>query len=84
MAAKLDQPMSPSFNKMIALLPEEVASSLSKQDLIDLETLVIRELDFSFERDGPLIFLERFERLLEVDLAKNTRVKEKARAYLIA
>ncbi len=45
MAAKLEQPVSPSFNKMIALLPE--SKHIKKQMLIDLESRVVIALDFS-------------------------------------
>lgn len=37
MAAKLEQPISPSFNRMISLLPAEHRYLISKDDLIDLE-----------------------------------------------
>jgi len=37
MAAKLEQPISPSFNNMIVLLNENHQIKLEKQDLIDME-----------------------------------------------
>ena len=37
MSAKLEQPISPSFARMIGLLSDEERASISKQNLIDLE-----------------------------------------------
>jgi len=37
MAAKLEQPISPSFSRMITLLPEGQRDKVKKKDLIDLE-----------------------------------------------
>ena len=37
MAAKLEQPISPSFTRMINLLTEDEKKFVSKQQLIDLE-----------------------------------------------
>ena len=67
MAAKLEQPISPSFNRMIKLLPAKNQKETSKQDLIDLESDIVRVLDWNFYSSGPLPFLERFARLLDID-----------------
>ena len=37
MAAKLEQPISPSFSRMISLLTEQEQKHVTKQGLIDLE-----------------------------------------------
>lgn len=37
MGAKLEQPISPSFNRMLALLPSSEQSRTCKQDLVNLE-----------------------------------------------
>ena len=36
-AAKIEQPISPSFNRMISLLPEPLKRYVRKRDLLDLE-----------------------------------------------
>ena len=36
-AAKIEQPISPSFNRMIRLLPRNQQIQVEKEDLIDLE-----------------------------------------------
>jgi hypothetical protein len=67
MAAKLEQPISPSFNRMINLLPENERKHVSKAQLIELEQDIIRQLGFDFNFPGPLQSMERFLRLLEYD-----------------
>jgi len=44
MAAKLEQPVSPSFNRMISILPKELSANLKKKDLINLELQIIEAL----------------------------------------
>jgi len=66
-AAKLEQPISPSFNRMIKLLPKSQQLQVEKQDLIDLEEQIMKTLDFDFAYASPISFLERFQRLLSVD-----------------
>ena len=46
MAAKLEQPISPSFNRMIALLPAFAPEIIKKQDLINLEEKILIALQF--------------------------------------
>ena len=67
MAAKLEQPISPSFNRMIRLLPKSQQLQVEKQDLIDLEEQIMKALDFDFAYASPISFLERYQRLLSVD-----------------
>ena len=52
---------------MIDILPEVQRKQISKQDLIDLEEKILRALNFDFNYSSPLIFLERYQRLLSVD-----------------
>lgn len=54
MAAKLEQPISPSFTRMISLLTEEEKKSVTKQKLIDLETNILITFGFDFNFPGPL------------------------------
>ena len=60
MAAKLEQPISPSFNRMLALLPSSEQSRITKQDLIDLEEDILITLKFSLHWAGPIPLIERF------------------------
>ena len=47
MAAKLNESLVPSFNRMINLLRDKHSTKLKRQDLIDLEESVLRQLEFS-------------------------------------
>jgi hypothetical protein len=60
MAAKIEQPISPSFNRMISLLPESQKGRVHKDDLIDLEEQIVWALDFDFGYASPVTFLERY------------------------
>jgi hypothetical protein len=68
MAAKLEQPISPSFTRMISLLTEDEKKSVTKQKLIDLETNILIMFGFDFNFPGPLQSMERYLRLLDYDL----------------
>lgn len=45
-AAKLEQPISPSFNRMLALLPASEQKTITKQNLVDLEEQILISLKF--------------------------------------
>jgi len=68
MSAKLEQPISPSFTRMINLLNAEEKKVVTKQSLIDLEADILVRLGFDFNFPGPMQSLERFMRLLGYDL----------------
>ena len=55
---------------MIRLITEEWNVSLTKQELINLEESVIKMLDFDLHYIGPIPFLERFQRIYNLDLVK--------------
>ena len=67
MAAKLEQPIQPNFNRMIRLVKQKWDVDYYRDDLIDLETGIIRTLDFDLHYTSPLTFLERYQRLFELD-----------------
>lgn len=60
MAAKLEQPVSPSFNRMLALLPSSEQKRVKKQDLVNLEEKILVTLNFSLHNPGPIPFIERY------------------------
>ena len=66
-AAKIEEPIVPCFEIMISLLPAPQKNTFKRQHLIDLEEKIVRALDFDFNFAGPLVFLERYQRLLSVD-----------------
>ena len=71
MAAKIEQPISPSFNRMINLLPESQKARVSKSALINLEEQIVWALDFEFVYASPITFLERYQRLFAIDQESN-------------
>ena len=66
-AAKIEQPISPSFNRMIRLLPKSQQFQVGKEDLIDLEEQIVKALEFDFAYASPITFLERYQRILAID-----------------
>lgn len=70
LAAKLEQPMSPSFQRMVNLLPEETRAAVTKQRLVAMEESIIKELNFQMHYAGPIPYLCRFQRIFNVDLEK--------------
>ena len=70
LSAKIEQPISPSFTRMINLLGEEEKKYVSKKALIDLEANIIMTMGFDFNFPGPIQSMERYLRLLGSDLNK--------------
>lgn len=73
MAAKLEQPVQPSFNRMIKLVAAEWSFTVTKQELIDLEENIVKTLDFDLQQAGPIAFLERFQRVYNLDQVKRDK-----------
>jgi len=73
LAAKLDQPVQPSFARMIVHLSEEDKKVGSKAVLTDLEQDIITRFGFEFNFSGPMEFINRYLRVLGYD--KNDQVK---------
>jgi hypothetical protein len=65
MSAKLEQPVSPSFTRMINLLTDEEQKYTSKQQLIELESHILTIFGFDFNFPGPVQSLERYLRIVE-------------------
>lgn len=71
MAAKMYQHMNPCFEMMIDKLPTLLRNQVNRDQLIALEKNIIFALDFDLQQDGPLPFLERYQRVMGIDLEKN-------------
>jgi len=71
MSAKLEQPISPSFTRMINLLSPEEKKNVTKQSLIDLESDILVKLGFDFNFPGPVQTMERYLRVLGYDLNRS-------------
>lgn len=65
MAAKLEQPISPNFNRMINLLPPNYKErGVKKQALIALESDILVTLEFDLQWASTLLFCERMLKAL--------------------
>ena len=54
LAAKVEEPVQPSFNRMIKLLSEWERTHVCIKSLIDLEEKVLTTLGFDFNFPGPI------------------------------
>lgn len=59
-AAKLEEPIQPSFNRMVRLAEIEWNFEITKKELAELEAQVIRTLDWDLHTITPVFFLERY------------------------
>ena len=75
MAAKLAQPISPSFTRMISLLKQQNIDHIEKQHMIDLEESIIRTLDYNLQNVSAGDFVERYLRLFGLDDSESSEKK---------
>lgn len=52
---------------MVRLVSNEWNVNLNKRELIELEDDIIHQLDFDLHFTGPIPFLERFQRIYNLD-----------------
>ena len=67
MAAKMEQPIQPSMIRMIRLVESNWGVGIDQKDLIDLESDIIKTLDFNLIHTAPTVFIERYMRLMDLD-----------------
>jgi hypothetical protein len=53
-AAKLEQPISPSFSRMISLLSDDEKKNVTKKQLIELEADILVVMGFDYNFPGPI------------------------------
>lgn len=68
LAEKLLEHEISDFGSMIRILSESLRPMVTRSKLINLESTIIRTLDFDLMIDGPIPFLMRFLRILELDI----------------
>ena len=76
MAAKIEEPISPSFERMVGLLKKYEITNISKQILLDQEEQVILKLDFQLRDVSSIQFLERYHRLFGIDTRAEDQLRE--------
>ena len=70
-AAKLGNSKIASFRKLSNFLVENHGIVIHKKDFHVLERRVLTVLDFSLDYITPLTFLERYQRIFDLDLTQN-------------
>jgi len=73
MAAKLEEPVQPSYNRMVRLVAAEWKVTMTKAELMNLESEMIRLLDFDLHYTSPIPLLERFQRIYGMDQVQRDR-----------
>lgn len=65
LAAKIEQPIQPSYNRMIKLLNKKEKQLVTKDSLIDLEYEILFMFGCDFNFHGPIHFVDRYLRLMD-------------------
>lgn len=68
LAAKLNESLKPAFVNMNRLLHSDFSVFVSKHDFLLLERDIVKSLEFSLQYVTPLAFLERLQRVFDLDL----------------
>lgn len=71
MSAKLEQPIQPSYNKMIRIVEQKWHVIVDKKDILDLEYDLVWKLDYDLHFAGPIPFLERYLRIFDLESQKS-------------
>ncbi len=67
LAVKMNEPIVPNLQNMTILINQKMPGSLTLKDLISLEILIIKELDFNLQTQTSITFVERFCQLMHFD-----------------
>ena len=66
-AAKVEEPFKPSVKLLISLLKKYYDLTLEKQNILDMETQILLELEFSVQHVSAITFLERYLQIFGID-----------------
>ena len=67
LAAKMEDPLQPSFIRMIEKLPQQYKHLVTLNKLQDMEMDVLMVLGFDFSFPGPILPMDRYLRILDYD-----------------
>ena len=68
LAGKLTTQKKVCYKKMMALIKKAKGlQHITRKDLLDYETKVLFELDWDLQCVSPILFLERYQRIFDVD-----------------
>ena len=63
----MEQPICPILANFVTVMRQRHEVEIRREAVIELEARILTELNFDVRFVSPLRFLERFQRLLEVD-----------------
>ena len=66
-AAKIEEPIAPSYPAMMQLVEETQKFPLSREVLVALEEAILNTLQFQIRFVNVPFFLERFKRIFDLD-----------------
>ena len=67
LAAKVNQPLRPSFKLTVSLLPQSLRNMVTREAFLALESQILEHLEFDISFDSPVMFLERYLRIYGFD-----------------
>ena len=67
-SAKISEHLRPKFELMNDLLISSYGIKVDREDFLSLEKDLLIQLSFDLQFVSPLTFLERFERLFDIDV----------------
>lgn len=76
LAAKICEPYTPSFKKMLFLAAQSWNVEIKHAKLLAMESRIVLACNFDFKFDNPLTFLERFLRLYGLDRGEYYQFQE--------
>ena len=80
-AAKLEEPVSPSYKILIRTMNDLHKANVQKRDLLRLEEKILIALEFSCHHISPIPFLERYFRIFGIDNGIKDRQAHQLRTY---
>lgn len=75
------------LDKLLASLVVQVEFTITKANIIDLETVILKELEFNLDFTNPYFYLDRFQHLTSLDIeecAFSVQVDDLARNCLLS
>ena len=65
LAAKLKEPVTPSYENMVKFLSNQEMVSVTKEEVNEMEKDILVRFGFDFNFPNPIEFVDRYLRLLE-------------------
>ena len=75
-AAKMEQPQCPILENLVTVMKQRHEIEFKRQEIIDLESSILVELNFDIRFVSPHRFFERFQRVFELDQEQNEEISQ--------